>query len=392
MKEKDLYNEEQRLDTVLNKLEQSNILRVNKTKINEFKNHLLSSSVGKNKTSRYLYDLIHIAEWLSKPFDKANKKDIERIMMKLEEAKGEQTHKLFSEWTKYGYRIILRKFFKWLRGTRYYPDEVDWIKIKIKECDKKLPEDMLTEEEILSLIDCCNSKRDKALISLIYDSGCRVGELINLRIRDIDYFEKGMKIYLHGKTGTRRIPVIFSAPYLSFWLNEHPIKKPDSYVFVTSNGKRLCYGRVRELIKESAKRAKVDKKVNPHNFRHSRASFYAGKLNDRIMMEFFGWKKTDTIAIYSHLNGKQIDGAILGANGIKTEEDTEKTILKPKKCLRCGKIHEATAIYCTCGYPLDEKVAREIKLNEMQREKADIIMDKIINDPEVWELIKKKSS
>lgn len=386
----DLYNVEQRLSSVLEKIESLKICKSNKLKLIEFKNHCIANSVGKNKVSRYLYDLIHIAQWLNKPFEKATKKDIEKIMMTLEEAKGEKTNKFYSEWTKRGYRIIIRKFYKWIRGTKYYPEEVDWIRIRMKECTRKLPEDMLSEEEVLSLINSCKESRDKALIAFLFDSGCRVGELMNMRIRDIEYFDKGMKIYLTGKTGMRRVPTIFSVPYLNMWLNRHPTKKQDSYVWVINNGKRMSYGRVRFLLKDAAIRVGITKKVNPHNFRHSRASIYSDKLNDRVMMEYFGWKKAETIGIYSHLNGKQIENSILEANGIKQEAEKEKTLLKPKTCLRCKKVHEATAIFCNCGYPLDEKVAQEIKIKEMQREKADIIMDKIVNDPEVWEMIKKK--
>jgi site-specific recombinase XerD len=350
----------------------------------------MANSVGKNKISRYLYDLVNIARWLDKPFEKATKKDMEKIMMKLEDVKGEKTNRPYSEWTKKGYRIIVRKFYKWMKGTKIYPEEVDWIKTGMKECNRKLPEDMLSEEEVLALINSCQHSRDKALIAMLFDSGCRVGELLNMRVRDIEYFDKGMKIYLTGKTGMRKVPVIFSVHYLNTWLNEHPTKKIESYVWVKNDGKRLSYGRVRDLLRDCAKRTKISKKVNPHNFRHSRASIYSDKLKDRVMMEYFGWKTSEIISTYSHLNGKQIENAVLEAIGIVPEDKKEKTLLKPKTCLRCKKVHEATALFCNCGYPLDEKQAQEIKIKEMQREKADVIMDKIVNDPEVWELIKKK--
>lgn len=393
----DLYDVEKRLNTVLKKIESLDICKSNKLKLVEFKNHCLANTIGKNKVSRYLYDLIRLAEWLDKPFEKATKKDIEKIMVTLESAtrldvNGNPTKIIYSEWTRRGYRIIVRKFYKWLRGTKHYPDEVEWIKTRGKECNRKLPEEMLSEEEILALINSCKESRDKALIAFLFDSGCRVGELMNIRIRDIEYFDKGMKVYLTGKTGMRRVPVIFSVPYMNNWLNEHPTKKSDSYVWIINNGKRLSYGRVRFILKDSADRVGIIKRVNPHNFRHSRASIYSDKLKDRVMMEYFGWKKPDTIAIYSHLNGKQIENSILEANGIKQEENKEKTILKPKNCTRCKKVHEATALYCNCGMVLDEKLAQDIKVKEMQREKADVIMDKIINDPEVWEVIKKKYS
>jgi len=387
----DLYDTEKRLESVLKKIENSGIIKSNKKKLVEFTNHCLADSVGKNKASRYLYDLYNISIWLNKDFEKANKQDIERILVKLQEATNIY-EKPYSEWTKKGYKVIIKKFFKWLRKTETFPDEVKWIKSALKENQKKLPEDMLTEEEILSLINTSQNIRDKALIALLFDSGCRIGELLNMRIRDIEYFENGMKIYLSGKTGMRRIPIIFSVPYLNNWLNEHPTKKLNDYIWVKTDGKRLSYGRVRFMIKGYAKRIGVTKRVNPHNFRHSRCSFYVDKLKDRIMMEYFGWKKADTIAIYAHVNGKQVEDSILEANGIIPEHKKEKTILNPKICQRCNKTHEATALYCTCGFPLNKELVEEIKQKEMERQKADEIMNKLVSDPEVLELIKKKLS
>ena len=391
----DLYNAEKRLETVLNKIKNSNILESNKQRLSEFTTHCLADSVGKNKASRYLYDMVNIAEWLGKPFEDANKKDIERIMICLENAtkkdmKGNLTNIFYSPWTKRGYKVIIRKFYKWLRDSKSFPDEVDWIKIAIKENQKKLPEHMLSEQEIMSLINATPCIRDKALIAVLFDCGCRVGELMNMTIGRIEYFGKGMKVHLSGKTGERKIPLMFSAPYLALWLNNHPTKKPESCVWVRRNGERLSYGRVRDLLKDCAKNAGITKHVNPHNFRHSRASFYSDKLSDRVMMSYFGWRKSDTIAVYSHLNGSQVDNAIMEANGIVPEEKKEKTILNPKICQRCKKSHDATALYCTCGYPLDAKLVEETKQAEIEKIFVDKLMNEAIKDPEIWNLIKSR--
>jgi len=386
----DLYDEEKRLKTVQKKISKSKISKNNKIQISKFTNSCQASGVHDNKMSRYLYDLYNVAMWLKKDFKNTNTEDIEKIMVILEKAKN-QNGQPYSEWTKRGYKILIRKFYKWLRKKKGkdFPKEVEWIKIKIKENKQKLPEDMLSENEVKSLINSGKYSRDKAIVAVLYDAGCRVGELLHLKIKDIEYFEHGMKIYLHGKTGTRRIPILYSVPYLTTWLNEHPTKKPEDSVWVKPDGKRLSYGRVRDLLKEIAKRAKINKKVNPHNFRHSRASAYSDRLTDRTMMEYFGWKKSDTISIYSHLNGKQIENSILEANGIIPDENKE-TELKPRICKRCNKANEVTALYCNCGYPLNEKIIEEMQIKAVERESADLFMDQLMKDPEVSELLKKK--
>jgi|SRR3989344_207870 len=398
--DEDLYHRKKQLESIKKKIQNSSLIESNKKKILEFGYHCSANSITDGKTSRYLYDLYNLAEWLNKPFEDADKKDIERLMFCLENAKrkdasGKLTNKSYSEWTKRGYKIIVKKFYKWLRDEDddSYPKEVRWIKTGMKECKKKLPKDMLTEDEVLSLIRCCRNERDKAMIAFLFDSGCRVGELLNMRIGDISNFSKGngKKIYLRGKTGERRILIYFSAPYLERWLNNHSSGEKNAYVWVKENRQRLSYDRVRNLLRQSAKRAGLTKKVNPHNFRHSRCSIYSDRLKDRVLMAYFGWRRAETIAVYSHVSDEQIDGAISEANEVPIEEKKEKTKLKEKTCVRCEKKYEATALYCTsCGSVLDDELAKEMKMNELQREKADIIMDKIVNDPEIWDMMKKK--
>ena len=70
----DLYNTEKRLESILKKIKSSpDISKFNKDKLVDFTNHCLADSVGKNKVSRYLYDLYNIAIWLDKEFEKVNK-------------------------------------------------------------------------------------------------------------------------------------------------------------------------------------------------------------------------------------------------------------------------------------------------------------------------------
>ena len=67
------------------------------------------------------------------------------------------------------------------------PLKVRWIKTKLKKHDRKLPEDMLKEEEVELMIDTALNKRDKAIIALLWDIGARIGEIGNLRVKDIHW-------------------------------------------------------------------------------------------------------------------------------------------------------------------------------------------------------------
>ena len=117
------------------------------------------------------------------------------------------------------------------------------------------------------------------------------------------------------------------------------------------------------MLKEVALRSGIRKDVNPHNFRHSRASYLANKLKEPQMRMFFGWAKdSDMTGTYVHLSGRDIDDAILEVHGMKNHEpqSPEKT-LATKTCPRCEKVNGATDTICLkCGLPLNEKEMMEI--------------------------------
>ncbi len=73
-------------------------------------------------------------------------------------------------WTKQGYKVTIKRFFRWLNGGKE-PEMTEWIKTPIKQSDQMLPEELLTEEECMSMIDCANHPRDKAIAASWYDAG-----------------------------------------------------------------------------------------------------------------------------------------------------------------------------------------------------------------------------
>jgi site-specific recombinase XerD len=165
---------------------------------------------------------------LGRNFRSAKKKDIESILGKLERMN-------YSEWTKHDYKVTLKKFYKWLIGGEDYPKEVKWIKTTVKkEGSQHLPEELLTEEDVKKLIEAADHLRDKALVSVLYESGCRIGELASLKIKNVTFDEHGAIIIVNGKTGSRRLRILGSTPYLSVWLNNHPLKdNPEAPLWVS---------------------------------------------------------------------------------------------------------------------------------------------------------------
>lgn len=72
---------------------------------------------------------------------------------------------------------MCKRFYRWLRQTEEYPPEVKWIKPRVADANRKLPEELLTAAEIQEMIQKADIGRDRALIGVLHESGCRVGEI-----------------------------------------------------------------------------------------------------------------------------------------------------------------------------------------------------------------------
>lgn len=256
-----------------------------------------------------------------------------------------------------------------------------------------MPEEILTQEEIMKLIKGAKYTRDKALISMLYESGCRVGELGNLLIKHIQFDKHGAVIMVDGKTGQRRVRIITSAPYLADWLNKHPHMGPDNHLWASlppNDGRLINYASIRRLICLTAKRVGIVKKVNPHAFRHARATHLSNHLTEAQMKEYFGWTQDSSMAsIYIHLSGRDVDNALLKLNGIAVEEESKTDSFKPIECSRCNYLNKPTDKYCSkCGLVIDVREALEIE--RMNKDK-DKLLDILVNDPDVRKLLIEKA-
>jgi integrase len=350
----------------IERLRNSEISERNKQIILKFHNECFAEGLSIKRVLKYLCYLPKFARLLKKDFDKANKDDIKQLVAKIEKMEC-------AERTKYDLKVCIKKFYKWLKGdNEIYPPEVRWIKCRIK-ANKTLPEELLSESEVKKLIETASNLRDKALISTLYEGGFRIGELLAMKIKHVDFTDNIARVTVpkEGKTGVRKILLINSIPYLSNWIAHHPDKNnPNAYLWVcigtTNHNKLMCYNTVRKLLRNWAEKAGIKKRVNPHSFRHSRATCLANKLTESQLKQYFGWTQGSKMAaVYVHLSGRDVDEAILEMHGLRKPEEKPENQLAPKKCPRCEKLNETTANICfQCGLPLDIKIALDFRKKE----------------------------
>lgn len=390
----DIHNYKRRLERIINQVSRSDLSEENKKLIMQFHDNCFTESLSLSKIERYLYDLFHYAIMLNKNLMDATREDIKSIVAQIEK-------KEWSPHTKHAFKVMIRKFYKSMEGIDekgVYPERVKWLHSNVKNSQLKSSEDLITESDVKKMISFSLNCRDKALISTLYESGCRISELGLIKFKDINFDQYGAIINVTGKTGPRRVRLVVSAPYLQDYVNKHwDNQNLNGFIWTKLTGDQsiLGYSRLTELIKRAAERAGIKKRIHAHLFRHSRATFLANRLTEAQMKQYLGWAQSSKMAaVYVHMSGRDTDDAILSMNGLKIQEkENQIEELKPKLCVRCNKQRAATERFCPeCGLILDEEEARKIIQSELDRNKADEIMNQLVKDPEILELIKKKLS
>jgi integrase len=385
----DIHGRQHRFDLALRNLEQDpSICQANKAHIKRFISFCRANNLSIERQLIYLQKLTLLAKFFKTPFEQATKDSVVDLMDRVKK-RG------LAEWTYHTYCVALKRFYKWLKGTDDYPSEVKWLKATVRNKTTVTADKLLNEEEVLRLAEKAENHRDRAFVLVLYESGCRIGEILGLRMRDIAFDERGTLLSVTGKTGPRRIRIVASCSELMAWINVHPhSKNPDARVWIgvgaVGRNEPLTYYATRKLLQRLAKRAGIKKRVNPHIFRHSRATellrkdFSLGKLP-----ALMGWTPgTKMLNVYSHLNGDDVDEEVLRLHGLATKEKT-KPEFTIRICSRCKERCSTVSRFCQrCGSPLspDELIVEE------KREVADKLLNILLDDPEVRSLVAKKLS
>jgi site-specific recombinase XerD len=361
--------------------------------INDFMRFLSLHDIGEKRQEKYRYSLGKISNLLNKDFDKTDKEDIENLIINID-------NNGFSDWTKHDYRVIIKKFFTWMYNKDNddldswdIPSLVKWIKIKAPKNSKKLPSELINPQDIRLLVENSRDLREKALILTLYESGARIGELLNCKIKDFNPDKYGCVLTLFGKTGERKVRLVGSSPSISEWINnEHPKRNDkNSYLFCNTykskngdyRGKKLTHQAVYKILRNLKERSGFKKDINPHLFRHSRATELSEFLTDAQRCNYFGWEQGSQVCrVYTHI--QDTNRAILELNGLIEKDKDKDGKFKNVICPRCKTSNPfGTEVCIKCSLGLDIK-------NVEKYEERDQLLKKILNPGELDNLIKNK--
>ena len=281
---------------------------MNKDYIKEYEDYLrIDKKYSNNTIMSYMNDLNKFDLFLdNKDITKIDKTTIRSFI------ESEKNRKL-SDRTISHDLIVIKNFYKYLEKNNIIKNNPS-VDIELPKLKKALPH-VLSLDEVDKILDIelkdKYAYRNKAMLELMYSSGLRISELVNLKIQDIDLEEDIVRVT--GKGSKMRIVPIgdYAIYYLKLYINEYRsllIKsKVSDYLFLNSRGDRISRQAMFKIIKQIIRDKNIKKDVSPHTLRHSFASHMLENGADlRSIQELLGHSDISTTQIYTHISNKKI--------------------------------------------------------------------------------------
>lgn len=326
---------------------------------------------------RNMYLLKTIAKFFQKPLDSLTEKDMEHLIKSLNDNNiKKQNGEPYSEQVKSNMKITIVSFLRFIYGeTPKFHKLTNWIDSSFKK--KEVVE--LSEGEVLKMLNKCTTLRQKCLIAVLFDSGARIEEFLNIRVEDVIKVEGDVPYYKirlreeFSKTQGRTISLLWkhTTPLIKEWLLECPNKDKLREPLFDST-----YDGVRRTLYKIGKKS-LGYSVNAHLFRHSSATFYASRGHDYFQLcKRYGW------AIGSNVPHKYIH-----KSGIKEKEVVDKFKKESIEDLQneFDKIKELNKQKSDELESMKKTFEKEI----FERRKYDILLNKLVANPKIMAMIGK---
>lgn len=268
--------------------------------------------LSKETSKNYEYDLMHFSMFLEDNKNEYNLSDITSIKQSIIEDYLSYLNTNKDSRTIARNMTSLNNFFKYLMIEKV---------IEVNPCEfidrpklsKKLP-NVLSVEEVDKLLDIkLNTRfdyRNKAMLELLYSSGLRISELVNLTTRDIDFTNSIVRCF--GKGSKERIVPIneYSLYYIKLYYDMRDTffkGKINDYLFLNNHGKELTRQGFNKILNKILEEKNIKKEVTPHTLRHSFATHMLnGGADLRSIQILLGHSDISTTKIYTHISREKI--------------------------------------------------------------------------------------
>lgn len=274
--------------------------------IDEFLNYLkYQKNFSEHTIKNYEIDLNDFNKFINK--QKINTDLIRKYLKKLYDNK-------FSNRTISRKVSSLKSYFKYLESENIIDDNPMSI-ISNPKVEKTLPNYLNYDdlEKLLNYPDISkkNGLRDALILEMLYSSGCRVSELTNIKVKDIDFDDR--KILILGKGNKERY--VFYGTKCEDLLKKYLDKEYHEYLFTNKHGSKLNERIVRKIVEDNARRAGLEVHVTPHTLRHTYATHL---LNDgadlKSVGDLLGHENLSTTQIYTHISNERLREVYLKAH------------------------------------------------------------------------------
>lgn len=271
--------------------------------INGFISYISKKNYSINTYTSYINDLYYFYIFIKKDLTKVTFEDIKDYLehLNLKKEKPSSIRRKISS---------LKSFYKFLYKNNYI-DKKDYplTKVSYPKMEKKLPK-FIYYNDLLEIINESSKDkdgvRDRLIIEMLYATGVRVSELINIKINDIDFNNR--RIIVLGKGNKERIVYYgeYAEEVLKEYMRTHE-RKNHNYLFVNSKGGKLTDRGVRYIIDNIMSKLSVKVHVTPHVLRHT---FATDMLNNgcdiKVVQELLGHSSLKATEIYTHVTNEHL--------------------------------------------------------------------------------------
>lgn len=287
-----------------------------------------------NTLKKYAARLKSFAQFLNKPWKEATREDVAHALTLMQEAKKPNGLPRYAENTLRDTRVVLRLFYSWLFECKNdeHPPAVSWIEAGNAVRKTVLRDEVITAADLNKILAATPHERNKALIAILWATGARADEALNIRLGDFENIAGIEGVNLRGtKTKlSKRWAAIADAKVeevLKAWMAMHPDRaNPNAPLWINSSGERISYQMLNRVLRESHKRAGVIKPPNPHHYRHSWASRKAIEYKYETFCRQGGWTLNSAEArSYVHRD-KQDDAESIATT--LTDEKSKMAVVK----------------------------------------------------------------
>lgn len=282
-----------------------------KDALSEYKQYLIvEKGLSKNTIYSYLRDLIAFSNFIGEEYE----------INQIENINKEHIHLYLKELSKTNCTNSISRKLVSLRMLYIFLVKENIVKenlmssFTLPKRDKKLPI-VLSQEEMIEILDgiiVCDaiSSKNRCMVELLYATGMRISELLNLTLKDLNIKMGFIKVIGKGNK-ERMIPIgSYVGEILEQYINDYRAEfniKNDSLLFFNKHGQRLSREEFYSILQTIVNSTSITKKVSPHTFRHTFATHLLENGADlRSIQELLGHSDISTTTIYTHISNQKI--------------------------------------------------------------------------------------